>query len=60
MTWIAIVEDRDSHTVHVIPNCDLIEHDDEGDDCACGPSTEFLNGGKVITHNSLDGREDDE
>jgi hypothetical protein len=49
-------------TVHVLPNNDLIEHEDEGTDCPCGPTTEPVfdaDGacGWVITHHSLDGRE---
>lgn len=43
--------------IHVLPVNDLIEHEDEGDDCVCGPSFEFVEGGLVITHHSLDGRE---
>lgn len=49
-------------TVHVLPIHDLIEHDDEGDECPCGPTTEAVPDdeggyGWVITHHSLDGRE---
>lgn len=49
-------------TVHVVPINDLIEHDDIGDDCVCGPTTEPVKAddgyvGWVITHHSLDGRE---
>ena len=49
-------------TVHVLPIDDLIEHEDFGDGCPCGPSTEPVKGddgsvGWVITHHSLDGRE---
>ena len=43
--------------VHVIPVGDLIGHDQEGDDCVCGPDVEFVEGGVVIVHHSLDGRE---
>ena len=46
--------------VHVIPIGDLIVHDAEGDDCVCGPGSEFVDGGVVIVHHSLDGRERDE
>ena len=42
--------------VHVVPINDLIEHEDS-DDCICGPDTEFVSGGAVISHHSLDGRE---
>ena len=41
---------------HVLPAGDLIEHE-ETEDCACGPKVTFLTDGKVVTHNSLDGRE---
>jgi len=48
--------------LHVLPLGDLIEHDEEGVDCPCGPDVEHLIGetggaGKLITHHSLDGRE---
>lgn len=43
--------------VHVIPCNDLIEHTNEDDDCVCGPDVEFVSGGAVIVHHSLDGRE---
>lgn len=48
--------------VHVLPVNDLIEHDEEGDDCPCGPTVEpvFADDGYcgwLITHHSLDGRE---
>jgi hypothetical protein len=45
-----------SEEQHVIPVGDLISHD-ETEDCPCGPQVTFLTGGKVVTHNSLDGRE---
>ena len=49
-------------TVHVYPTRDLIEHDTEGDDCACGPTTHPVmrddgSNGWVVVHHSLDGRE---
>ena len=49
-------------TVHVYPTADLIEHDTEGEDCACGPTTEPVmredgSNGWLVTHHSLDGRE---
>lgn len=46
--------------VHVLPIDDLVEHEEEGDDCVCGPRVEFVEGGKVVVHNSLDGRENHE
>lgn len=48
--------------VHTYPVGDLIEHDTDGGDCICGPTTEAVmredgsNGWQVI-HHSLDGRE---
>lgn len=45
--------------VHVVPLNDLIEHEDHG--CVCGPDVEHLpspdGDGWVVTHHSLDGRE---
>lgn len=56
--WLSIAEEHDPTTVHVIPVDDHVEHDDAGDECVCGPRTQYLeNGGKVVTHGSLDGRE---
>ena len=51
-----------SDPFHVFPVNDLVEHDTESDDCACGPETrpvERSDGGIewLIIHNSLDGRE---
>jgi hypothetical protein len=48
--------------VHVTPIDDLIEHDLESEDCACGPATrpvkrEDGSMGWVVVHHSLDGRE---
>lgn len=42
---------------HVYPVADLIEHETEGDDCPCGPTVEFVDGGSVVVHHSLDKRE---
>lgn len=49
-------------TVHICPVGDLIDHDTDGDDCPCGPTTiphERDDGtyGWLIRHHSLDGRE---
>ncbi|MEU7170329.1 hypothetical protein ABZ949_02410 [Micromonospora tulbaghiae] len=49
-------------TVHVLPVGDLVAHEQEGDDCPCGPRVEPVpadNGsiGWLVTHHSLDGRE---
>ena len=49
-------------TVHTYPLDDLIEHDRTGGalcECVCGPEVEFTeNGGVLVIHHSLDGRED--
>lgn len=49
-------------TVHCYPVGDLIEHDTDGGECVCGPSTEAVfredgSNGWLIVHHSLDGRE---
>ncbi len=49
-------------TYHVVPINDLIEHETDGSDCVCGPTTEPVpredgSMGWVISHHSLDGRE---
>lgn len=52
--------------VHTLPINDLIEHEDEGDECPCGPTTEPIKDpetgavGWLISHHSLDGREQSE
>jgi hypothetical protein len=48
--------------LHVVPINDLIDHDDIGDECVCGPTSEPVKRddgsvGWVVTHHSLDGRE---
>lgn len=51
------------NTLHVMPQNDLIEHDDDGDDCVCGPLVRWFDDdgepleSAVVVHNSLDGRE---
>lgn len=47
---------------HVYPLDDKVEHDtDNFDECICGPEVEYLeNGGTLIVHHALDGREHDE
>jgi hypothetical protein len=42
---------------HVTPVGDLIEHEEDEDNCPCGPETVFVEGGAVFVHASLDGRE---
>lgn len=44
-------------TQHVYPVNDLVEHELVDDECVCGPRVEFVEGGKVVVHHSLDGRE---
>lgn len=49
-------------TVHVYPVDDIIDHDTDGGDCPCGPTTEPVPAddgyiGSLIIHRSLDGRE---
>jgi hypothetical protein len=49
-------------TVHVVPVNDIVEHDSDGGDCICGPTTEAVmrddgSNGWLIIHHSLDGRE---
>lgn len=44
-------------TIHVYPVNDVVDHDTDGGDCICGPDSEFVEGGIVVTHHSLDGRE---
>lgn len=44
--------------IHVEPVNDLIEHDCTSDSCICGPRLSFPpEGGMVVTHHALDGRE---
>jgi len=50
-----------SEDAHVYPLNDLFEHDTETrDGCLCGATIKFVDGGCVVTHNSMDGREKDE
>lgn len=46
--------------VHVVPRADLIGHafgPGDHDDCICGPLVRFVDGGTIVVHYSLDGRE---
>lgn len=48
--------------VHVFPINDLIDHELDGDTCACGPTLEIIqregrSDAHMYTHHSLDGRE---
>ena len=60
MTWTCYDYLDVDHSVHVIPDDDLIAH--EHDDCVCGPEVEPVprNDGSMawlLTHSALDGRE---
>lgn len=51
-----------SETTHVYPLNDLREHTVDGDDghvgkCDCNPRIEWVNGSRLVVHNSYDGRE---
>jgi hypothetical protein len=51
--------------VHVVPAGDLVEHVCGGGDCICGPTVEPVQRedgsyGWLVTHHSLDGREQHE
>lgn len=51
--------------LHVYPLADLIEHDTQGDECVCGPTSEPVERddgtmGWLLVHHSLDGREANE
>lgn len=51
--------------VHVLPMRDLMEHEDVGADCLCGPTVQPVERddgsfGWLIIHHSLDGREANE
>jgi hypothetical protein len=63
--WHCHIEGDDPY--HVWPVHDIIEHDHEDPDgnCVCGPTIEPVEGhngyiGWLITHHSLDGREQHE
>lgn len=45
--------------VEVLPNNDIKEHY-LGDECWCNTTIEYIRGKALITHNSMDGREDNE
>lgn len=48
--------------VHVLPLNDLIDHE-TSEDCVCGPEVELVSAvddGWLISHHSLDGREERE
>lgn len=55
----------DPNVIHVLPIRDLMEHEEIGSDCPCGPTVipvERDDGsyGWQVVHHSLDGRERDE
>jgi hypothetical protein len=45
-------------TYHVYPTNDLAPHDTESEDCPCHPLVKYVEGGKLVIHNSWDGREE--
>jgi hypothetical protein len=49
-----------SETFHVVPDEDLLEHEEIQDLCVCGPHVEFFPRGKVVVHHALDGRHGDD
>jgi len=58
VTWL--VDQVESGEVHVVPERDLFTHEEV--DCACGPTPEAVfrddgSNGWLVTHHSLDGRE---
>lgn len=65
MSWVVAATTADPNAVHVFPVDDLVGHDTESDDCVCGPELEPCvrsdgSVGWLITHQSLDRREDSE
>jgi hypothetical protein len=49
--------------VHVEPVNDVVKHECDGGalcDCVCGPDVTFLDDAVIVTHHSLDGREESE
>jgi len=64
VTWT--VWDTDT-AVHVAPDDDVTSHDLDGLDCLCGPRCEWvdpttgdMHARPMVTHHSLDGREQHE
>lgn len=53
-----LVDPNYIHTWHVVPSGDGREHDITPRVCWCEPDVEEHEGGFIITHNSVDGRED--
>ena len=49
-----------SETFHVVPEEDLLTHEEVQDLCVCGPHVEFFPRGKVVVHHALDGRHADD
>jgi hypothetical protein len=55
--WKDVTHDE-LKTVHVVPVGDLRAHRERGITCWCQPKVEtFDGGGRLVTHNSMDGRE---
>jgi hypothetical protein len=58
VSWL--VDQVQGGDVHVVPEQDLVQHEEA--DCVCGPATEPVfrddgSNGWLVTHHSLDGRE---
>lgn len=55
--WALIEPDEDNRPMHVVPINDLVDHEDS-EHCWCAPKVLDTCNGKMVTHNSADGRED--
>lgn len=47
-----------SKNLHVYPLNDFRPHEIDGKSCWCNPSTEYIESGAIVTHNSMDRREE--
>jgi hypothetical protein len=45
-----------AQVLHVLPTDDLIDHEEIGDGCVCGPLVQYFSRGRVVVHHALDGR----
>lgn len=55
--WSNQIDSGNASTIHVLPVNDLLEHV-ESETCAFHPRIRYVDGGgKVVVHNSYDGRE---
>jgi hypothetical protein len=54
----ATIENHADADCHVVPIGDLKRHRDRGVTCWCNPKvTRYPDGGALVVHNSMDGRE---